>query len=580
MQHINNTFTVPVMTSPFLPHVDDHHYYCVHPSRTRQPARAHERPWAHMATTYTWVVEQELAAIAEKTEETRRWAFEQRIHFGLGRLQPDPLSRQRHDSRRKGGENILWGSDLEAEMAKMAARSEEARRLAEEQEERNRALQEEFERMEERWIDRKKRMRQWMMGERKKVEDHRQRIERAEEDARQRMQMAWGAYEKRWTAIVSSKERLTFDTIPWPMVEMPRRMEDISAESVEKFVLSSAHSEGISQKDRIRNALRRWHPDRFGRLMSRVEERDRKIVEQGVGAVVRCLNELLGKQVSLAKGYEIDQSQNETNEQSKSQHQAEGADCLRQCISPDSPSKLSSSVLHLSFLPLQKMFRNVARISLKRNLHTAFSRAPSSSTSRYRLAWAVGGSVAATAYLTWHMNSDSAGIALDSYPSPKNSAKAANPESVDQPPEPASLESPASEPEAASAPEDSVPETEDEDGTSQGAFDPVTGKINWDCPCLGGMAYGPCGMQFREAFSCFVFSEQEPKGIDCVEKFKAMQDCFREHPETYGEEIMNDDEDENLDTSASAPVAPEGESSTSSLPETAVSDTSATPTIS
>ena len=68
-----------------------------------------------------------------------------------------------------------------------------------------------------------------------------------------------------------------------------------------------------------------------------------------------------------------------------------------------------------------------------------------------------------------------------------------------------------------------------------GAFDPVTGKINWDCPCLGGMAHGPCGMQFRDAFSCFVFSEQEPKGIDCVEKFKAMQNCFRENPDVYGE---------------------------------------------
>ena len=42
-------------------------------------------------------------------------------------------------------------------------------------------------------------------------------------------------------------------------------------------------------------------------------------------------------------------------------------------------------------------------------------------------------------------------------------------------------------------------------------------------------------MQFREAFSCFVFSEAEPKGIDCVEKFKAMQECFREHPDVYGD---------------------------------------------
>ena len=75
----------------------------------------------------------------------------------------------------------------------------------------------------------------------------------------------------------------------------------------------------------------------------------------------------------------------------------------------------------------------------------------------------------------------------------------------------------------------------EESSSGQGAFDPVTGKINWDCPCLGGMAHGPCGMQFREAFSCFVFSEEEPKGIDCVEKFKAMQDCFRENPDVYGE---------------------------------------------
>lgn len=68
-----------------------------------------------------------------------------------------------------------------------------------------------------------------------------------------------------------------------------------------------------------------------------------------------------------------------------------------------------------------------------------------------------------------------------------------------------------------------------------GAFDPETGEINWDCPCLGGMAHGPCGPEFREAFSCFVYSEGEPKGIDCVEKFRGMQDCFRQHPEIYAE---------------------------------------------
>jgi mitochondrial intermembrane space import and assembly protein 40 len=55
------------------------------------------------------------------------------------------------------------------------------------------------------------------------------------------------------------------------------------------------------------------------------------------------------------------------------------------------------------------------------------------------------------------------------------------------------------------------------------------------------MAYGPCGEQFRAAFSCFVFSKEEPKGVDCIENFKAMQNCFREHPDVYGSELEDDE---------------------------------------
>ncbi|OXC69082.1 mitochondrial intermembrane space import and assembly protein 40 [Cryptococcus neoformans] len=105
----------------------------------------------------------------------------------------------------------------------------------------------------------------------------------------------------------------------------------------------------------------------------------------------------------------------------------------------------------------------------------------------------------------------------------------------------------------ASAPSDSVEKAADDAAQileekeaeaaepSQGAYNPETGEINWDCPCLGGMATGPCGEQFKAAFSCFVYSEAEPKGVDCVELFKVMQDCFREHPEVYGEEIDDDE---------------------------------------
>ena len=93
-----------------------------------------------------------------------------------------------------------------------------------------------------------------------------------------------------------------------------------------------------------------------------------------------------------------------------------------------------------------------------------------------------------------------------------------------------------------SAPSDGSPEQLEQEAGQQGAFNEETGEINWDCPCLGGMAHGPCGEQFREAFSCFVFSKDEPKGIDCIDKFKGMQDCFREHPEIYGSELEDDEE--------------------------------------
>jgi hypothetical protein len=31
----------------------------------------------------------------------------------------------------------------------------------------------------------------------------------------------------------------------------------------------------------------------------------------------------------------------------------------------------------------------------------------------------------------------------------------------------------------------------EEEAGQEEAFNPETGEINWDCPCLGGMAHGP-----------------------------------------------------------------------------------------
>ena len=73
----------------------------------------------------------------------------------------------------------------------------------------------------------------------------------------------------------------------------------------------------------------------------------------------------------------------------------------------------------------------------------------------------------------------------------------------------------------------------------------ANGDINWNCPCLGGMATGPCGVEFREAFSCFHYSEAEPKGSDCYEAFSTMQSCFAKYPEVYNKSNTGDDDDDD-----------------------------------
>ena len=56
------------------------------------------------------------------------------------------------------------------------------------------------------------------------------------------------------------------------------------------------------------------------------------------------------------------------------------------------------------------------------------------------------------------------------------------------------------------------------------------------------MTQPPCGETFKAAFSCFVYSKEEPKGADCVELFREMQSCFQQHPEIYGKELGEDNE--------------------------------------
>ncbi|XP_068171412.1 mitochondrial intermembrane space import and assembly protein 40 [Antennarius striatus] len=100
------------------------------------------------------------------------------------------------------------------------------------------------------------------------------------------------------------------------------------------------------------------------------------------------------------------------------------------------------------------------------------------------------------------------------------------------------------------------------------------GDINWNCPCLGGMASGPCGSQFKEAFSCFHYSKEEVKGSECIENFRDMQECMQRYPELYPQE---EDNESSSQAESSSPSVPANTTKGSGLPETDSTSTTSTP---
>lgn len=62
-------------------------------------------------------------------------------------------------------------------------------------------------------------------------------------------------------------------------------------------------------------------------------------------------------------------------------------------------------------------------------------------------------------------------------------------------------------------------------------IDPITGEIDWDCPCLEGKAQGPCADVFKIAFKCFIDNQDNPEKY--YKLFEIMQECFEKYPELY-----------------------------------------------
>ncbi|XP_041514852.1 mitochondrial intermembrane space import and assembly protein 40-like [Microtus oregoni] len=68
------------------------------------------------------------------------------------------------------------------------------------------------------------------------------------------------------------------------------------------------------------------------------------------------------------------------------------------------------------------------------------------------------------------------------------------------------------------------------------------GDINWNCPCLGRMASGPCGELFKSVFSCFHYSKEKILGSDCRDQFRTIQECMQKYPDLYPQDEEEDEE--------------------------------------
>ncbi|XVE49679.1 hypothetical protein DITRI_Ditri01bG0100500 [Diplodiscus trichospermus] len=64
-----------------------------------------------------------------------------------------------------------------------------------------------------------------------------------------------------------------------------------------------------------------------------------------------------------------------------------------------------------------------------------------------------------------------------------------------------------------------------------------------ECPCVVELRNSACGVQFTEAFLCFLKSTAEEKGSDCVQPFVALQTCIKGNPDAFPKNILEEKEE-------------------------------------
>lgn len=139
----------------------------------------------------------------------------------------------------------------------------------------------------------------------RKAREETKRLEREAEAKRERKremkelrrrQEAREYYDTRWQECTTvSNQQLRFGDIPWPVFAVVSTTATITEERISEFILHEVEKGNSKvRRERIREALLRWHPDKFeGKLGTKLVVKEKDIILEGVGIVARCLNNLM-----------------------------------------------------------------------------------------------------------------------------------------------------------------------------------------------------------------------------------------------------------------------------------------------
>ena len=125
------------------------------------------------------------------------------------------------------------------------------------------------------------------------MQEHERQAKAGKTMSKEEVAKLFEAHRGQWDKI-QTLGSLIWEDFPWPMFKRPKGPDDLTSPAITAYMLSSVHSQDRATKERIKDNIRRWHPDRFNsQLLPKVKENERERVSEGAGTVARILNDLL-----------------------------------------------------------------------------------------------------------------------------------------------------------------------------------------------------------------------------------------------------------------------------------------------